>query len=147
MSEKQESHVEPVRLAVPAQREFVVLVRSAAAHLGLRCGMAVMDVADFRLAVDEACSLFLADETAGGATGGATLICEFTESEGALAVTVSAPVRGDFATAQVGTFGWTLLQSLVDELWWSADMGCVEVRLAKRCDGASVPESPVTSIV
>lgn len=119
---------EPVRLVIPAHRDFLVLVRSAAAHLGVRIGLPAADVEDFRLAVDEACCLFLA----GGPPAGPTLSCEFTEADGAVAVTVSAPVRGDFAGAQVGTFGWTLLQSLVDGLWWDAGAGRAEVRLLKR---------------
>lgn len=131
------ARAEPVRLAIPADRDFVIVVRAVAARLGVRVGLSVAEIEDFRLAVDEACGLFLT----GRAARGPTLACEFTElpaatgsaaSGGALAVTVSGTVYGDFAEEQVGTFGWTLLQSLVDGLWWSADRGRARVRLLKR---------------
>lgn len=140
------ARAEPVRLTIPADRDFVIMVRTVAARLGVRVGLSAAEIEDFRLAVDEACCLFLAGRTAGGAT----LVCEFTEfaeptastvstastastaSGGALTVTISGTVYDDFAREQVGTFGWTLLQSFVDGLWWSADRGRARVRLLKR---------------
>jgi len=118
---------EPVRLSLPADRDYVVLARSLAAHLGARLGLTVGGIDDFRLAVDEACCLFLA----GGQAAGRTLTCEFAESAEAVTVTVSAPVQGDFA-GQVDTFGWSLLESLVDGLWWRALPGRAEVCLLMR---------------
>ncbi|GAA2002001.1 ATP-binding protein [Catenulispora subtropica] len=122
---------EPVRLALPADRDHIVLARSAAAHLAAWLGLSVEAVEDFRLAVDEACCLVVGR----GQDAGRTLICEFAESPDAVAVSVSAPVAGDFAGQQVGTFGWSLLESLVDRLWWSVEAGRAEVRLLKRRPG------------
>lgn len=123
---------EPVRLSLPADRNYVVLARSLAAHLGARLGLTVGGIDDFRLAVDEACCLFLA----GGQAAGRTLTCEFAESAEAVTVTVSAPLQGDFA-GQVDTFGWSLLESLVDGLWWRTHPGRAEVSLLMRRRPAS----------
>lgn len=122
------AHSEPVRLSLPADRNYVVLARSLAAHIGARLGLTVDGIDDFRLAVDEACCLFL---TEGQGTGD-TLTCEFAESPEAVTVTVSAPVQGDFAGQQVDTFGWSLLESLVDGLWWRTRPGRAEVCLLMR---------------
>ncbi|NUR59461.1 MAG: ATP-binding protein [Catenulispora sp.] len=135
------ARADPVRLVIPADPDFVVLVRSTAAHLGVRIGLSVAEIEDFRLAVDEACGLFLSREACGVVQGlrrpgtGEMLVCEFCDSGDAVAVVVSAVVGGDFAGEQVGTFGWSLLQSLVDELSWSAGGGRARVRLLKRRRG------------
>ena len=118
----------PVVLSIPADRTLVVLVRSAAGHLGARIGLTFEELNDLRLAVDEACALLLLpDEIA--ATGD-VLDCRFTETGGALHITVAAEAHPD-AAPQVGGFGWTLLSSLVDELDWSSADGRAEVRIVK----------------
>lgn len=128
-----EAEMEPVRLAIPADKDFVILARSVAAHLGARLGMSVEDIDDLRLAVDEACCLFLS----GVAPAAGGLICEFAESGGTVTVSVSAPVRDDFARL-MGTFGWCLLESLVDGLWWRTKGGRTEVRLVKLSPSAGL---------
>jgi serine/threonine-protein kinase RsbW len=121
------TRADQVRLVIPADPDFLILVRSTAAHLGARVGLSVSEIDDLRLAVDEACGLFLARGWCSGA-----LVCEFCDSGDAVALAVSAVVTGNFAAEQVGTFGWSLVQSLVDELSWSADAGRARVRLLKR---------------
>ncbi|MBW8805833.1 MAG: hypothetical protein AUG49_17485 [Catenulispora sp. 13_1_20CM_3_70_7] len=134
---------EPVRLAIPADKDFVILARSVAAHLGARLGMSVEEIDDLRLAVDEACCLFLgrsAGVAAGPVDGPCStrgLMCEFAEAGGTVAVSVSAPARDDFGR-QVGTFGWCLLESLVDGLWWRTRDGRTEVRLVKLSPSAGL---------
>jgi serine/threonine-protein kinase RsbW len=119
----------PVVLTIPSDRTLVVLVRSAAGHLGSRIGLTFEELDDLRLAVDEACALLLLpDEIA--ATGD-VLDCRFAEVDGALHITVAAEARPD-AAPQVGGFGWNLLSSLVDDLDWSSDGGRAEVRIVKR---------------
>src|SRR5215470_8100154 len=49
----------PVVLTMPADKNYVALVRSAASHLGVRAGFTMAEITDLRLAVDEACGLFL----------------------------------------------------------------------------------------
>ena len=48
-----------VFIEIPADRLYVVLARSAAVHLGSVLHLGITDVTDLRLAVDEACALFL----------------------------------------------------------------------------------------
>ena len=122
---------------IPADPDFLILVRSTAAHLGARIGLSVAEIDDFRLAVDEACGLLL---TPGLRTGEA-LACEFCAFGDAVSLAVSATVAGDISREHVGTFGWSLLQALVDELSWSADAGRARVRLLKRRRGADSSRS------
>ncbi|MFL6115244.1 MAG: ATP-binding protein [Catenulispora sp.] len=127
---------EGVRLAIPADKDFVILARSVAAHLGARLGMSVADIDDLRLAVNEACCLFLGRPAEVAAECARGLVCEFTESGGTVTVSVSAAARDGFAR-QVGTFGWSLLESLVDGLWWRTKSGRTEVRLVKLSPSAT----------
>lgn len=117
-----------VLLEIPADRDHVALVRSVAVHVaaGLGLGFGVTDVTDLRLAVDEACNLFLVQPEVAGA-----LRCLFETGGAWLRVTVSAPAPGGF-TPDVEDIGWIMLGALVDELDWSAAGGRGTVTLAKR---------------
>jgi serine/threonine-protein kinase RsbW len=119
----------PVVLTVPATKDYVVLVRSAVGHLGARLGLTMEELGDLRLAVDEACALLLLPDEM--AATGAVLECRFTETGGALQVTVAAEASPE-SVPQVGGFGWNLLSSLVDDLQWSNDEGRAQVRLVKQ---------------
>jgi serine/threonine-protein kinase RsbW len=116
-------------LTIPADKDFVVLVRSAVGHLGARIGLTVEELGDLRLAVSEACALLLLPDEI-DATG-ATLDCRFSEADGALHVTVAADAARE-AVPQLDGFGWNLLSALVDDLRWSNDDGRAEVSLLKR---------------
>jgi len=104
-----------VTLSLPADKDYVVLARSAVAHLGARVGLSMEEISDLRLAVSEACVLFLAGDFL--QVVGETLDCTFAESEGALHVTVAASIEAP-GTPAVDSFGWNLLAALVDELHW-----------------------------
>ena len=119
----------PVLLSIPADKDYVVLVRSAVGHLGARIGLTMEELGDLRLAVSEACALLLLPDEI-DATG-ATLDCRFAEADGALHVAVAADAEPG-AGPQLGGFGWNLLSALVDELRWSNDGGRAEVSLVKR---------------
>lgn len=127
-----------VVLSIPADRDQVVLVRSVAAHIGVRLGLSVAELTDLRLAVDEACGVFLLSPDFGGV--GETLDCRFEELPGrdgeppTLIVTVSAPV-GPTLGPDVDDIGWIMLGALVDELSWRAENGVGTVRLVKRLAG------------
>ena len=117
-----------VVLSIPADREQVVLVRSVAGHIAARLGLSVAELTDLRLAVDEACGLFLLSPGFGAA--GELLECRFEEQPASLAVTVSAPA----AAAQepdVDDIGWIMLGALVDELTWKAEHGVARLTLVK----------------
>ncbi|NUR59840.1 MAG: hypothetical protein HOV87_14390 [Catenulispora sp.] len=119
----------PVTLRIPADRDFVVLVRSAAGHLGARAGFSMAEMQDWRLAVDEACGLLLLPDEV-DATG-EELECVFRLGPDGVAVTVSAEARPG-SKPQVGGFGWSLLAALVDGLNWAEEDGRVRVDITKR---------------
>jgi serine/threonine-protein kinase RsbW len=123
------TRVRTVVLAIPADRDQVVLVRSVAGHIAARLGLSVADLADLRLAVDEACGLFLLAEHFDAA--GAILECRFEELPDALRVTVSAPVPPTLEPAVDG-IGWFMLDALVDELGWRSTGSVGTVTLSKR---------------
>lgn len=122
----------PVTLRIPADRDFVVLVRSAAGHLGARAGFSMAEMQDWRLAVDEACGLLLLPDEV-DATG-EELECVFRLTADGVAVTVSAEARPG-SKPQVGGFGWSLLAALVDGLNWAEEDGRVRVDITKQATG------------
>jgi serine/threonine-protein kinase RsbW len=117
-----------VVLTVPAQCNQVVLVRAVTGHLGAALGLSVAQLADLRLAVDEACGALLA---ASAAHPGTSFECRFSASEDNLVITVSARLGPD-ARPNTADIGWLMLSLLVDELEWSAREGIVVVRLVTR---------------
>jgi serine/threonine-protein kinase RsbW len=121
-----------VFIEIPADRLFVVLARSAAVHLGAVLHLGITDVTDLRLAVDEACALFLLHPAFpdGGAMG---LACRFAAYQDELKVTVRAPVPAGFSPDTDG-IGWIMLGALVDDLAWSRQDGVGTVTLTKRLD-------------
>jgi len=126
--------VSEVFLEIPADRLYVVLARSAAAHIGAVLKLGVTDVTDLRLAVDEACAMFLLHpafpESAAAEQG---LSCRFEAYDDELWVTVRAPVPADFAP-DTDTIGWIMLGALVDDLSWKHADGYGTVSLVKRFD-------------
>jgi serine/threonine-protein kinase RsbW len=122
----------PVTLRIPADRDYVVLVRSAAGHLGARAGFSMAEMQDWRLAVDEACGLLLLPDEV-DATG-EELECVFRLGADGVAVTVAAEARPG-SKPQVGGFGWSLLAALVDGLRWAEEDGRVRVDIVKRAAG------------
>jgi serine/threonine-protein kinase RsbW len=116
-----------VVLSIPADREQVVLVRSVAGHIAARLGLSVAELTDLRLAVDEACGLFLLSPGFGAA--GELLECRFDEQPGSLSVTVSAPAAAE--QPDVEDIGWIMLSALVDELTWKAEHGVARLTLVK----------------
>lgn len=118
-----------VVMEIPADRLYVVLARSAAVHLGSVLRLGITDVTDLRLAVDEACALFLLNPAFpdGREVG---LTCRFAAYREQLRVTVRAPVPPDFAPDTEG-IGWIMLGALVDDLVWSRRDGHGTLTLAK----------------
>jgi serine/threonine-protein kinase RsbW len=123
-----------VVIEIPADRLYVVLARSAAVHLGSVLQLGITDVTDLRLAVDEACALFLVNPAFPGARE-VGLACRFEAYPRELRVTVRAPIPPDFAPDTEG-IGWIMLGALVDDLVWSRQDGYGMLTLAKRLDPA-----------
>lgn len=120
----------PVVVQVPADKTYVVLIRSAVSHLGARLGFTMAEISDLRLAVDEACGLLLLPD--GFRLQGDDLECRFQDDgEGGLQVLVSAEAEAG-AEPDTEGFGWNVLGALVDRLRWSYDSGRVRIELTKR---------------
>lgn len=118
-----------VVIEIPADRLYVVLARSAAVHLGSVLRLGITDVTDLRLAVDEACALFLLNPAfPDGRDIGLT--CRFAAYREQLRVTVRALVPAGFAPDTEG-IGWIMLGALVDDLVWSRQDGYGTLTLAK----------------
>jgi serine/threonine-protein kinase RsbW len=119
-----------VFIEIPADRLYVVLARSAAVHIGAVLNLGITDVTDLRLAVDEACALFLLHPAFpdGAAVG---LACRFAAYPEYLRVTVRAPVPPSFAPDTEG-IGWIMLGALVDDIAWTRQDGYGTVTLTKR---------------
>lgn len=135
---------ETVVIQVPADADYLAVIRSASAHIATKLGCTLLEVADLRLAVDEACGLLLRDtlqnESAGGGqpapdTDGATragsLVCRFILDEPALRVEISRQAPNT-AAPQRDDFGWTILSALVDDIVWRVDGPVVHVEILKR---------------
>jgi serine/threonine-protein kinase RsbW len=134
--QQQETPAEPDRLpkprtvvlSIPADREQVVLVRSVAGHIAARLGLSVAELTDLRLAVDEACGLFLLSP--GFGDRGEMVECRFEERPASLSVTVSAPTPPS-VEPDVDDIGWIMLGALVDELTWKAEEGVARITMVK----------------
>jgi anti-sigma regulatory factor (Ser/Thr protein kinase) len=125
------SRTETVLVRVPADKDYVVLIRSAVGHLGARLGCTVPEITDLRLAVDEACALLLGAHPTGVPADDDALECRIAVRPDALDIVVSAP-PGDVAAApEPGSFGWNILAALVDELTWTREDGAARIELVK----------------
>ena len=134
----QPQHPEPVvvTICVPADPEYVPLVRAACGQLAPRLGCTLAEVADLRLAVDEACGLLLRNcISLSHGTAHDGLTATFVADGTGLSITVEM-VADAFATPGDDEFGWTILSALVDDFGWRVEGSTVRVEvLKKRADG------------
>lgn len=103
-------------LCFSAENDFLALARATAMHVAGLLDLSFGRAADLRLAVDEACALFLAEDGR-IPVGGLALV--FADLGAHLRITVSGPVPR-CAPDQAG-FGWMLLRALVGETRWEVD--------------------------
>lgn len=127
-----------VLVRVPADPDYLAVVRSASAQVATKFGCTLPEVADLRLAVDEACGLLLRhtvqDQSGTFADAGAgaeDLECRFILDGPELRVTLSMPAR-DVVKPEEDEFGWTILSALVDDILWRVEGPTVCVELLKR---------------
>ena len=119
-------HGASVTLTVPADKDYVVIIRSSVAQLAACSGFTVREITDLRLAVNEACALLVA----GGAGPVGALECRARVLGEVLRVTVSAPA-GAFSPDTDG-LGWSLVTALVDRLAWAQEGVTARIDLEKR---------------
>ncbi|WP_345628702.1 ATP-binding protein [Rugosimonospora acidiphila] len=103
-----------VVLVVPADGSYLAVLRTATAGLAARLQFTLDEIEDLRIAVDEACAMLLAV-----APTGAELTCEFEVTAEALAINVTAPVKGSAALPGGQSFAWQVLTALAGKV--SAD--------------------------
>lgn len=95
-------------LVVPADKDYLALARLTAMHVAVLVGLTVGKVTDFRLAVDEACSLLLRAPAVPG-----ELELSFERLPSRLRVTVRgpAPIGG----LEPEDIGWHMMRALVGD--------------------------------
>ena len=123
---------EVVLVRVPADPDWLPVIRSASAHVATKFGCTLSEVADLRLAVDEACGLLLrctVPELRGEASG--DIECQFILDGPALRVVISRQAQ-NAAPPQSDEFGWTILGALVDDIVWRVEGPIVHVEIVKR---------------
>jgi serine/threonine-protein kinase RsbW len=99
-----------IEMNVPAGGEYLSVLRTAAAGLAARLNFTLDDIEDLRIAVDEACSMLLAQ-----ANSRSRLDCLFRLRQDS--ITFRASVRADspMLPAKDG-FAWTVLTALASDV-------------------------------
>jgi serine/threonine-protein kinase RsbW len=121
--------VASVLLTVPAHKDYIIIVRSAVAQLGACFGFSLAEIADLRLAVDEACNLLVASPRPVAAQS--SLRCRAEVRGDRLGVRMRASPETAGRPDTEG-FGWIILTALVDTLAWGQDDDVVRVEMEKR---------------
>jgi serine/threonine-protein kinase RsbW len=112
-------------IAFAADKDYLSLARMTAMHVAGLLGLPIGRVTDLRLAVDEACSLFLPPPLAGpqelAEQVRGQLSLQFDQQGATLRIRVSgpAPLHGP----DEDDLGWTMLCALVGEPRWEARDG------------------------
>ena len=98
-----------VTLEVPAQAEYVAVLRAAAGVIASRLDFTLDDIDDLRILIDEAASLLLTS----GAQG--TLNCEIDAADDTIRFRLIAAVTTGEASPEEG-FAWSILRALAHEV-------------------------------
>jgi serine/threonine-protein kinase RsbW len=107
-------------LTIPADKHYVAMARMTALHVAGIVGLPIGRATDLRLAVDEACGLFL-DRGRAPIAASAGLTVAFTRHADALRVSVSGPAPARRLVDD--DLGWTLLCALGGEPRWETRDG------------------------
>lgn len=131
------AETETVLIRVPADADYLAIIRSVGAHVATKAGCTLSEVSDLRLAVDEACGLLIRHTVRDRRdVGDGDLECCFVLDGTGLRVVLSLRAR-DAAGPGTDEFGWTILSALVDDIVWRADGPTVHVEIVKRRAGVS----------
>ena len=98
-----------IDLAVPANPEYVGLIRSAAAHIAAHADLTLDAIDDLRLAVDEAFAVLIAHNPVSGAVN-----IRFTIHAEQLDIEFTGPAGSP--PPDKSSFAWTVLSALVHEV-------------------------------
>lgn len=98
-----------IDLAVPANPEYVGLIRSAAAHIAAHADLTLDAIDDLRLAVDEAFAVLIAHKPESGA-----VTIKFTIHSEQLDIELTGPAGSP--PPDKSSFAWTVLSALVHEV-------------------------------
>ena len=99
-----------IEMSVPAEGAYLSVLRTAAAGLAARLDFTLDDIEDLRIAVDEACSILLAQ-----AIDSSRLNCAFHMTQDS--VTMRASVRSsDPRIPSRNGFAWTVLSALASSV-------------------------------
>jgi serine/threonine-protein kinase RsbW len=101
--------VNTIDLAVPANPEYVGLIRSAAAHIAAHADLTLDAIDDLRLAVDEAFAVLIAHKPESGAVA-----IRFTIHSEQLNIELTGPAGSP--QPDKSSFAWTVLSALVHEV-------------------------------
>lgn len=127
-----EAEAETVVIQVPADADYLPVIRSAAAHVATKLGCTLPEVADLRLAVDEACGLLLRHTVQERRQVGRADDLESRFVLGRRGLRVVLSVRAlDAVRPQDDDFGWTILSALVDDIVWRVDGPTAYVEILK----------------
>ncbi len=130
-----------VLLDVPADGEYLAVLRTATAGLAARLQFTLDDIEDLRIAVDEACAMLLDI-----AAPFADLSCRFEIAGECLVIEVSAPTVADARLPGDQSFAWQVLTALAGEVATRTEPATdggpsrATIRMAKRR-----PDSPDTA--
>ena len=99
-----------IEMNVPAGGEYLSVLRTAAAGLAARLNFTLDDIEDLRIAVDEACSMLLAQ-----ANPHSRLDCRFVLGERSIGFRASVSADNPTLPAKDG-FAWTVLTALASDV-------------------------------
>jgi serine/threonine-protein kinase RsbW len=116
-----------IRLSVPAQPEYVHMLRVVASGVASRLDYPVDQIDDLRIAVAEACAALLA----AGAPGALDLRITVSERDMEIELSTDARVSAWPPPGVENTLAWVVLSALTDEVRFEAGRGPV-VRMIKR---------------
>lgn len=105
-------------LTVPADKDYLPLVRTSAMQVGALLELPLPQVTDLRLAVDEACASFMiaapGRQLEPAASSGATLCLSYERDPDYLRVTVAGPAPAMWPTQN--ELGWEMLRAVVGDV-------------------------------
>lgn len=120
-----------VAIQVPLRAEYVGILRATCAQLAPLLGCGPTEVADLRLAVDEASGLLLRNCVwIGRSPDHDCLAATFAVDGSGLHITLETEADASIAPDD-GEFGWAILTALVDEFTWRVEGSTVRVEIRK----------------